>query len=80
MKETNKLNGMHLNVGPGEENINKIIRRHLFILFWDIHDDDKSCYGSYEGKDHNKKVNNVVPRGAAEEYLGSQDYDPQNYL
>ena len=44
---------------------------YLFVMFWDIHDNDESSNCSDEGKDDHKEVNNVMPRRTAEENFWS---------
>ena len=59
---------------------NLVLVVYLFVMFWDIHDNDESSNCSDEGKDDHKEVNNVMPRRTAEEKFGSYNSDSQNNL
>ena len=53
---------------------------YLFIFFRNFHYDYETSYSCDESKNHNKEVNDVMPRGAAEENFWCQHDYAKNYL
>ena len=63
-----------------EKKTNLFCNPYLFIFFRNFHNDYETSYSCDESKNDNKEVNDVMPRGAAEENFWCQHDYAKNYL